>query len=139
MQEDSQTKYDEFILKRIKEEGLEKPSLHFTNAVISKIEAQKVFNVEFDNKPLIPKYFWYTGAAIVVLLFSYLIYGKVDMGINWIPEERIEQLEHLRLLERLPSIDVSNSYVYAFIGLAFFVGVQVYMLKTHFDKRYFIN
>lgn len=139
MQEESKTKYGQLIQKRIKEEGLEKPSLNFTNAVISKIEAQKVSNVEIDNKPLIPKYFWYSGAAILLIIFSYLIYGNVDLGFNWIPEEKISQIEQINLFERLPDINISNIYVYAFIGLAFFVGLQIVLLKNHFNKRYYLD
>ena len=139
MQEDSQTKFEQLIQKRIKEEGLEKPSLNFTHSVISKIESQKVNSAVTDYKPLIPKKVWYAGAAIIIGIFSYLIYGDIAVEFNWLPEMKIQQIGQLNLIERLPSFTISSIYVYAFIGLAFFVGVQVFLLKNYFDKRYYLH
>ena len=139
MREDKQPKFDEFIQKRIKEEGLEKPSLNFTNAVISKIDILKEHSGVTVYKPLIPKNIWFSGAAIVIISFSYLVYGDIAMEFNWLPEMKMEQIGQLNLVERLPNLNISNIYVYAFIGLAFFVGVQVYLLKSHFNKRYYLE
>lgn len=139
MQDDKKTKFDQFIQERIKEEGLEKPSLNFTNTVISKIETLKEHSEVTVYKPLIPKNIWYSGAAIVIAIFSYLVYGNIDIEFNWLPEMKMQQISQLNLLDRLPSINISNIYVYAFIGLAFFVGVQVYLLKNHFNKRYSLD
>jgi len=139
MQDDKKTKFDQFILNRIKEEGLEKPSLNFTNSVISKIETLKEHSEVTVYKPLIPKNIWVSGAAIVIVIFSYLIYGNIDIEFNWLPEIKIQQFGQLNLFDRLPNFNISNIYVYAFIGLAFFVGVQVYLLKNHFNKRYSLD
>lgn len=139
MQEDNKTKFDQLIQNRIKEEGLEKPSLNFTKSVISKIETQKEHSEVTDYKPLITKNVWYSGAAIVIGIFCYLIFGDIALEFNWLPELNMQQIAQLNLVERLPNLNISNIYVYAFIGLAFFVGVQVYLLKTHFDKRYYLE
>ncbi len=139
MQEDNKTKFDQFIQNRIKEEGLEKPSLNFTKSVISKIETQKEHSEVTDYKPLITKNVWYSGAAIIIGIFSYLIFGNIALDFIWLPEFKMQQISQLNLVERLPNLNISNIYVYAFIGLAFFVGVQVYLLKTHFDKRYYLE
>jgi len=139
MQDDKKTKFDQFIKDRIKEEGLEKPSLNFTNTIISKIETLKEQSEVTLYKPLIPKNIWYSGAAIVIMIFSYLVYGNIDMEFIWLPEMKIQQIGQLNLAERLADFNISNIYVYAFIGLAFFVGVQVYLLKNHFDKRYYLD
>jgi len=71
---------------------------------------------------------WYSGAAIVLAIFSYLVYGNMEIEFNWLPEMKMQQIGQLNLLERLPNFNISNIYVYAFMGLAFFVGVQVYLL-----------
>ena len=139
MQDDKKTKFDQFIQNRIKEEGLEKPSLNFTNSVISKIETLNELSEVTVYKPLIPKNIWFSGAAIVIVIFSYLVYGNIDMEFNWLPEMKMQQFGQLNLLDRLPSFNISNIYVYAFIGLAFFVGVQVYLLNNHFNKRYSLD
>jgi len=139
MQDDKKSKFDQFIQKRIKEEGLEKPSLNFTNTVISKIETQKEHSKVTVYKPLISKKVWYAGAVIIIGIFSYLIYGNIAVEFNWLPEMKMQQIGQLILLERFPNFNISNIYVYAFIGLAFFMAVQVYLLKNHFDKRYSLN
>jgi hypothetical protein len=139
MQDDKKTKFDQFIQERIKEVGLEKPSLNFTNIVISKIETLREHSEVTVYKPLIPKNIWYSGAAIVIAIFAYLVYGNIDIEFNLLPEMNMQQIGQLNLLDRLPNLNISNIYVYAFIGLAFFVGVQVYLLKNHFDKRYSLD
>jgi len=139
MQEDKQPKFDEFIQNRIKEEGLEKPSMNFTNAVISKIEAQKGYNQVLDYKPLISKKIWYSVAVLVLSVFSYLIYGNSALEFNWFPDGIMHRIEQFNLLERMPNFNVSSIYVYAFVGLAFFVGLQIVLLKNHFNKRYFLE
>ena len=139
MQDDKKTKFDQFIQKRIKEEGLEKPSLNFTNSVISKIETLNEHSEVTVYKPLIPKKIWFSGAAIVIVIFSYLVYGNIDMEFNWLTEMKMQQFGQLNLFDRLPNFNISNIYVYAFIGLAFFVGIQVYLLKTYFDRRYYLD
>jgi len=139
MQKDKNLNFDEFIKKRVKSEGLETPSMNFTNTIISNIEAQSVLSKEIYGKPLIPKYLWYSGAVMLLLLFSYLIYGNIDVSLSWIPEGKLQQIGQLNLLDKLPNFNVSSIYVYAFVGLAFFVGIQIYLLKSHFDKRFSLN
>ncbi len=139
MQDDKKTKFDQFIQDRIMKEGLEKPSMNFTNSVISKIETLKVHSGVMDYKPLIPKYMWYSIAAIVIGIFCYLIFGNIALEFNWLPEMKMQQIGKLNLVERLPHLNISNIFVYAFIGLAFFVGIQVYLLKTHFEKTYYLD
>ncbi|MBT8296755.1 MAG: hypothetical protein HKP42_00440 [Maribacter sp.] len=139
MQEDRETRFDKFVQHRIKEEGLEKPSVNFTKSVISKIETQKVQSKALEYKPLIPKNVWYIAATTVVAILSYVIYGNETIEFNWLLGNKMQQIAQLNLVERLPNLNISNIYVYAFIGLAFFVGVQVYLLKSHFDNRYYLD
>ncbi|MBT8305737.1 MAG: hypothetical protein KJN85_02250 [Maribacter sp.] len=138
MQKDNQAKFDDYIQERIKQEGLDQPSMNFTNAVISKIEAQKQ-NKVLEYKPLLGKKTWYAMAVLVIGIFVFLIYGNATMEFNWLPSNLTEQWGQINLLSKLPSLSVSNIYVYAFIGLAFFVMVQVYLLKNHFSKHYYID
>ncbi len=139
MQEDKKTKFDQIIQNRIKEEGLEKPSLNFTKSVISKIEIQKEHSEVMDYKPLITKNVWYSGAAIVIGIFCYLIFGNITIEFNWLPEMKMQQIDQLNLVESLPNLNISSIYVYAFVGMAFFVGLQVVLLKNHFNKRYYLD
>ena len=138
MQKDNQGKFDDYIQERIKKEGLHQPSMNFTNAVISKIEAQEQSKV-LEYKPLLGQKSWFAIAVVVTGIFIFLIYGNTTMEFNWLPSNLAEQLGQINLLAKLPSFSVSNSYVYAFIGLAFFAIVQVYLLKNHFSKHYYLD
>lgn len=139
MQKDKKSDFDSFIKEKIKSEGLDSPSLDFTSKLISKIELQKKEETAVTAKPLISNYFWYSGAAFLLFLFTYLVYGNVEMQFSWIPELKLSRIPQLRVLEKMLTLQVSNVYVYAFIGLAFFVGIQVYILKSHFEKRYYLK
>ena len=90
---------------------------------------------------MISKPVWYAMAFVLIGLFAFLIFGDYDMEFGLISEASMDKLNQLQLnlLEKLPSANISNIYVYAFIGLAFFVGVQVYLLRNHFEKRYYLD
>jgi hypothetical protein len=138
MQKEHQQKFDSIIKQRIKEEGLERPSMNFTNSVIGKIGVQKEDNHLLDYKPLISKKVWYVAAILLLCVFSFLMYSNT-LGFNTFPDVIAQQFKKLNLIERIPNPSISSIYVYAFIGLAFFAGVQVYLLKAHFDKRYYLD
>lgn len=136
---DDTDKFDGFILKRIKEEGLEQPSLNFTNATISKIEAEKRPRQVLAFKPLINMKLWLGIAAIVLGVFTFLLYGDSVVKYNLWPEKILLEFGKVDMLDKMPEFSVSNIYVYAFVGLAFFVGLQIVLLKNHFNKRYFLK
>ena len=131
--------FDMVIRKRIKEEGLEQPSLNFTNAIISKIEAEKRPRQVLGYKPLINKKIWWGIIAIVLGGFAFLLYGDAVAKNDWWPEKILLEFGKIDVLDQMPEFSVSDIYVYAFIGLAFFVGLQIVLLKNHFDKRYFFK
>ena len=139
MQENNEIKFDAFIQKRIKNEGLERPPLDFAKSVLSKIEVEHLMVSDKSNKALISKPIWYAIAIILIGAFSFLIFGDFGADSDWLPQMTLQRIFELNLFGRLPQLTVSDTYVYAFIGLALFMGVQVYLLKNHFDKRYFMN
>jgi hypothetical protein len=138
MQENNEIKFDAFIRKRIKEEGLEQPSMGFTHTLLTKIgkESKSVFDKNYQ--PLISKPIWYMVALILITAFGVLILGDFDSEPVWFRQLMVKVSE-FNLVGELPEIAVSRTYVYAFMGLAIFMGVQVYLLKNHFEKRYFMN
>lgn len=136
---DNSKKIDGFIQKRMKAEGLEAPSMNFTNAIISKIESEKRANLVLSYKPLITNKVWYILGTILFGVLGFLFYGDTVLQYNWWPEKTLLQLGKLDLLKKMPEISVSNIYIYAFVGLAFFVGLQIVLLKNHFNKRYFLD
>ncbi len=139
MQENNEIKFDAFVRRQIKEEGLERPSPDFTQSVLSKIEGEHVVVSDKDHKPLISKTIWRALSVLLIGGFVFLIFGDFASDVTWLPQITLQRIFELNLFGRLPQLTVSDTYVYAFIGLALFMGVQVYLLKNHFDKRYFMN
>ena len=136
---DDNKKMDGFIQKRMKAEGLEHPSLNFTNAIISKIEAEKGPRQVLAYKPLIAKKVWYGLGALLIGIFGFLFYGNTVTQFNWWSEKTLLEFGKLDLLEKMPKFSVSDIYIYAFVGMAFFVGLQIVLLKNHFNKRYYLD
>lgn len=136
---DDMDKFDGFIQERIKKEGLEQPTVNFTNTIISKIEAEKQLNRVVGYKPLINKKVWLAIAGTIIAVFAFLFYGNTVISYNWWPERIVLKWENMSVFDKLPEVSVSNIYVYAFVGMAFFVGLQIVLLKNHFDKRYFLK
>jgi len=124
--------FDAFVQKRIKAEALEQPPKDFTVSVVERIEMESKASVLMNYKPLISKYTWLTLSAIILGLLCFLVFGNLAIETAWLPEIAIQNTKLLNLSEHLPKLALSNTYVYAFIGLAFFMGIQVYILKNHF-------
>jgi hypothetical protein len=139
MQENNEIKFDAIVRRQIKKEGLESPSSDFTQSVLSKIEGEHLVVSDINNKPLISKPIWYALSALLIGGFVFLIFGDFASDVIWLPQISLQKIFELNLFGQLPQLTVSDTYVYAFIGLALFMGVQVYLLKNHFDKRYFMN
>lgn len=132
---DDMIEFDGFIQERIKKEGLEQPPNNFTNTVISKIEAKKQSNSVVVYKPLINRKVWFGISGTVLAVFTFLYFGNTVIMYDLWPE----RMGNLALFDYMPEFLVSNIYVYAFVGLAFFTGLQIVLLKNHFNKRYFLK
>ena len=136
---DDPGKFDMVIRKRIRQEGLEQPSLSFTNAIISKIEIEKQPKQILVYKPLINRKLWLGITTILIGVFTFLFYGDALIKYNWWPEKVLLEFGKMNVLDKMPEFSVSDIYVYAFVGMAFFVGLQIVLLKNHFNKRYFLK
>ena len=73
---------DDFIRRSIKAAGLEKPSVDFTDSVLSKIKLANEQESVMVTKPLFSKTTWFLILAAVVAVFSYVFmaYGKYLVG-----------------------------------------------------------
>lgn len=136
MQKNKEKEFDAFVQKRMKKEGLEKPSFDFTTTLLNRIEMQSVQNRGLAYQPLISKSAWYIMAAITLSVLAFLVFGNLNLETGWLPQITLQKLGEIDLIGKLPKIAISDTYVYAFSGLAFFMGIQIYLVKKHFDNRY---
>ena len=133
METNSDKKFDAFLKKAVKETGLDSPSENFTAILLSKIDEQTVYS------PLISKSIWGVLAICVLSIFTFIVLTGQSSEVSWFYSLNWEGLAAIDLLNKFPTFDVSNTVVYGFVILAFFIGIQVVLLKHHFDKRYAIN
>ena len=133
MEEDK--KLDSFIRKSIKELGLEKPSLQFTDVVLSKIQGNTSVSPTFVYKPLFSKSTWLIILTVVATIFVYLILDQSEIKTTWFSIAKLNQLASFNLFGKMPSLPISNTFVYGFLIFSFFAIVQVFMIKQRFNKH----
>lgn len=135
MEENKERELDIFVKRVVHEIGLEQPSIDFTESVLSKIQVQTQKSA-ISYKPLISKSAWWVLATIFFGICIYVIFGNPPMEIAWPAFSGLNKLTAFNLSVKIPFQSVSNAYVYGFLGLTFFMGIQVFVLKHRFDKRY---
>jgi hypothetical protein len=130
---------DDFIRKSVNQVGLEKPSVDFTNLVISKINANVARSSVFVHQPLFSTTTWFIIAAIVVAIFAYVIFGQTGQESTWNSIFQLNKLASFNLMGSIPKIPVSNTIFYGVLSVAFFGCLQIIVLKKRVDNAYKLN
>ncbi len=139
MEDTNEKRLDDFVKKVVNSTSLESPSIDFTKNIISKITAQEAQSTATVYQPLISKTSWLILATITILLFAYVIFGKLDLSISWLPNINSEFLNKIGFMDALSQIHLPNTAVYAFIGIMLFFYVQIIFLKRHLESRFALN
>ncbi len=139
MEDNKNKELDAFIHKVVKEVGFEKPAEGFTVSVLSKIELiAKKNSVEYT--PIISKFTWVGIVFLVITVFTYVILTNSAIETaGWLNILKLNKLTAFNTSLKMPKLFISNAYMYGCMGLAFFVGIQVFFLKHHFEKRYTLD
>lgn len=133
MDKEDDKKLDEFTGKLLRDFSLETPSFDFTTKVMSRVEGLPSSTATI-YKPLISKKSWSVLAVFIVGIFSYLFFGDVQMENSWASYKILDLLPEMDSVT-LPDYQISNVFLYGVVGFTFFMGVQIFMLKNHFNKR----
>jgi hypothetical protein len=136
MEENKDKQLNDFVKKIVRSAGLETPSDGFTQNIMSKIVVQEEKTTAIKYKPLISKRSWLILAAITIILFTYIIFGKLDLSISWLPNINSVTLNKIGFMEVLSQIHLPNTAVYALIGIMLFFYVQIIYMKRHLDNRF---
>ncbi len=139
MEENKDKQLDDFVKKIVKSAGLETPSVGFTQNIMSKIVAQEAKSTVTVYQPLISKTSWLILATITLLLFAYVIFGKLDLTISWLPNINSEVLNKIGFMDALSQINLPNTAVYSLFGIILFFYVQIIFLKRHLESRFTLN
>lgn len=135
MEDTNDKRLDEFVKKVVGNASLESPSDDFTKNIISKIAVQETNSATTVYQPLISKTSWLVLAALTMFLLAYVIFGKFDLSISWLPNINTGVLENIGLMDVLSQIHLPNTTIYALIGLMLFFYVQIIFIKKHLDSR----
>lgn len=129
-------KLDDFIKKSIQEVGLEKPSLDFTDLVLSKIAAESEISPVFHYQPILSKSTWFIILGTVASIFGFVFFGNPDLENTMFSFLQLNKMTAFNILGEIPSPEVSNTFIYSFLIFAIFVIVQVFMIKQRLDRQY---
>ncbi|WP_297704862.1 hypothetical protein [uncultured Eudoraea sp.] len=139
MEENNDKQLDDFVKKIVKSTGLETPSVGFTQNIMSKIVAQEAKSTVTVYQPLISKTSWLILATIILLLLAYVIFGKLDLTISWLPNINSEVLNKIGFMDALSQINLPDTAVYSLIGIMLFFYVQIIFMKRHLESRFTLN
>ncbi len=134
MDKETDRKLNDFTKKLFGDVPQEVPSFDFTTRVMSEVEVL-VKTKQIRHKPLISKKLWILTALAFIGVFSYLIFGNVDTEIYLGSYLDFVSLPKWKPLA-FPNVEISKVLFYGILAFTFFVGVQIFLLKHHFNKRF---
>jgi hypothetical protein len=127
--------WDQQLGKIIKEHGYEQPPSEFARQVLLRLAAESKV-AALNYVPLFPVWSWLMIIAVTVVLFSGILGGFLpgEMAVlNWVNMD-VSQIS--RLLPTPNSLEITSPYVYGAITLAFFVYLQLILLRhIHFTRQ----
>lgn len=126
---------DDFIRKSVKELGLEKPSVDFTDTVLSKIHLESQKTV-LRHQPLFSKTTWFVVLSLVSFIFVYAIFGGSGSESTLLAAVELNKLTSINLSLNLPKFSLPAAFIYGSVVVTFFVWIQVFLVKKQLDKRY---
>jgi len=124
-------KIEAFIDKLMSHEVLEKPSVNFTDNVMSKVEAISNSTATV-YKPLISKSVWAIILLGFVALVGYVIFNEPSANSSWL--DRIDLSGVSNPLEHI-SFNFSKTLMYAMVFFALMFSIQIPLLKQYFNNR----
>lgn len=128
-----QEELDQLIDKFMNHDKLERPSLNFTDKVMS--EVAKANDRKIVYQPLLPKY------VMVIGLLGIIVFAFLGVNSNGTDQDISGYLLNFQEVNSwfsnvLGSFEISKELSYTVIITGLMVCVQVLFLKKHFDKRF---
>jgi len=135
MEENKDNELDIFVKKIVNETGLEQPSNDFTDAVLSNIKFAESKTTTAYQPPL-SKRSWGIFILSVLGLLAYSMIENPGLKSSWFSDKALNWSIPTDFSWSMVQLSISNTYAYAFLGLAFFMGIQILILKHRFDARH---
>ncbi len=122
-----------FSEKYIKEITPASPSKDFTNTIMNAILEEKTAEI-YKPETLISKKVWLLLSCITILSVFYVARGKALLNIS-LPKLTFDSIPRLQIPNLFDGIVVTNTMLYACFFLTLLVFVQIYFLKSQFEKN----
>ncbi|MGB5371028.1 MAG: hypothetical protein WBN18_11405 [Flavobacteriaceae bacterium] len=135
MEKDKKKEIEILLKNTIQEIGLETPSAKFKEELLAKVQLAGQHAI-MPEKPLISKRYWGLLLVVVMGISGYLIFGNAKAETTW-GLSFIGQVDSwANDFDFTSNIRLSDTLMYGLAGFALFLGIQILLLKHHFDKRY---
>lgn len=125
---------EKLVEKSMKKATLETPSINFTNAVMSQVNALEK-NAVTTYKPLISKPMWFAILAFALAMVLYIIFGTTTTESGWLNFIDLSSLTDNRCSNALSGFKVSKTVTYGVVLFGIMLFIQVPILKHYFNKR----
>ncbi|MEH6535641.1 MAG: hypothetical protein V7719_04565 [Psychroserpens sp.] len=135
MNENADKHLDDLTRKVIGKSAMERPSLDFTQTIMSQIKALKTSKIT-TYVPLISKRMWSIMAVGMVAILVYIGLSTSGEESSWLNNLGLERFSNYELSNPLAGIEFSQTLVYAVLLFAIMLCIQIPILKRHFDKRF---
>lgn len=134
MKDNIDNQIEKLVDKTMKHSNLESPSLGFTNAVMTQVNAMQKSTVT-TYQPLISKPIWIVLFIIALAVVLYVIFGTTTNDSNWLSFIDLNMLTDNKLNTALTGFKVSKIVMYSVVLFGIMLFIQVPILKNYFDKR----
>lgn len=134
MKDNIDNQIEKLVDKTMKHSNLESPSLGFTNAVMTQVNAMQKSTVT-TYQPLISKPIWIVLFIIALAVVLYIIFGTTTNDSNWLSFIDLNMLTDNKLNTALTGFKVSKIVMYSVVLFGLMLFIQIPILKNYFDKR----
>lgn len=136
MKKHKEKELNAFLEKTTKALELERAPKNFVNSVMQQVEVRKANASNIAYTPLVSSTIWVGIALMVVIVFGFLTLESNPVTLDWFSTLKINTVGTTDFLDTVSkSFSVSDSTIYALVGLLVFMGVQVWYLKRFFAQR----
>jgi hypothetical protein len=136
MKKHKEKELNAFLEKTTKVLELEQAPKDFMQSVMQQVEIHKVNTHSIRYTPLVSTNIWIGITVVVVALFWFLGFENNHVSGDWFSVLRLNTIGNVDFLDVFPTgFSVSDSTIYALVGLLVFLGIQVIYLKQFFANR----
>ncbi len=134
MEKSREEELEIFVKKTVREAGVESPSHSFTDSVLDKI-AHQIPSGATPYKPIISQKHWILTILLATAIVVLVLLSGATLSTPWLASFEIPDVSN-GLFDSIAAMKISNTYLYGVVGFTFFMGVQVFVLRNHINKRY---